>query len=110
MKFGRRCSNALLNRRRFRALKQFAGLDTGSFRPDFSRNIPVSDVFTFAQRGASNREPDTIINKTKILCRFCYAIRRKPFCKTWIVPISVEHERRPHHHSAAPIEPLLLLA
>ena len=27
-----------------------------------------------------------------------------------IVPVSVEHERRTHHHSAASIEPLLLLA
>src|SRR6266536_18289 len=110
MKFGRRCSNALFNYRRFRALEQFAGLDTGSFRPDFSRNIPVSDVFTFAQRGASKREPDTIISKTKILCRFGHAIRREPLRKTWIVPVSIEHERRTHHHPAASIEPLLLLA
>src|SRR5205823_14378332 len=107
---GGRCSNSLLNRRRFRALDQFAGFNAGSFCRDFSRNIPVSDIFAFAQRGASKREPDTIINKTKIFCHFGHTIRREPLCKTWIIPVSVEHERRTHHHPAASIEPLLLLA
>jgi len=29
-----------------------------------------SDVFAFAQRGPSKREPDRIISEAKILCRF----------------------------------------
>jgi len=51
--------------RRFRALEQFSGFDAGCFCRDFSRDIPVSDAFAFAQRGASKREPDTIISETK---------------------------------------------
>src|SRR6266576_2984241 len=66
--------------------------------------------FAFAQRGASKREPDTIISETKILCRFGHAIRCEPLRKTWIVPVSIEHERRTHHHPTASIEPLLLFA
>src|SRR4026209_2904911 len=110
MKFGSRCSEAFLSGLGFRALDQFAGPPTGRLLPDFSRDIPISNIFAIAQRGASKSQPDTIISKTKIFCRFSHAIWRQPFGKACIIPISAEHEWRTHHYSAASIEPLLLLA
>jgi hypothetical protein len=55
------------------------------------------------------RETNAIISEIKVLGSFGHAIRRKPLRQSGIVPIGVEHEWRTHHHSAAPIEPLLLL-
>src|SRR6266481_5993803 len=109
-KFGRRCSNALFNCGRFRALEQFPGINRTCLATDFSGNIPISNSFTVTQRGARKRKPNAIISKTKVLRRFRHAIGREPLRKTRIVPVGIEYERRTHHHSAAPIKPLLLLA
>jgi len=70
---------------------------------------PIAHLFPLAKRGMSQCQTNAIISETKVFGRLGHAIRREPFRQTGIVPIRVEHERRTHHHSAAPIEPLLLL-
>src|SRR5439155_444006 len=110
VKFSRRRANPLFDFRRSRALHQFSGIDTTRFSADLSRNIPGTDFSPFTQRRMSQSKPNAIIRKTKVLGRFGHAIRRKPLRQARIVPVRIEHKWRTHHHSAAAIEPLLLLA
>src|SRR5206468_7136689 len=56
------------------------------------------------------RKTNAIISKTEVLCGFRNAVRREPLRETGIVPVGVKHEWRTHHHTAAPVEPLFLLA
>src|SRR5205814_9949821 len=78
--------------------------------PDLRADVPITNLLARSQRSIRERKPDAIIDNTKILRGFGHAIRRQPLRQVRIVPLRVKHERRTHHHSAAPIEPLLLLA
>src|SRR5262249_21082393 len=110
MKFSRRCANPFFSFCRLGTLAPSARVDSPRFGAGRYGNIPVTDLFAVTQRSMRKREPDTIVSKTEILCRFGHAIWREPLWKAGIVPVGVEHERRTHHHSAASIVPLLLLA
>src|SRR5689334_6157346 len=91
-------------------LAQFPGFDAASVSADFDCNIPVTDLSAITQRRIRKRKANAIIGKTKVFRSFGYAVRREPFRQTGIVPVGIKHEWRTHHHSAAPIEPLLLFA
>src|SRR5262249_11193531 len=110
MKFSRRCANPFFSFCRLGTFAQSARVDSPRFGADRYGNIPVTDFLPSRQRGMRRRERDRIVSKTEIFCRFGHAIWREPLWKAGIVPVGVEHERRTHHHSAASIEPLLLLA
>src|SRR5438067_11028695 len=110
MKFSSRCAHALFDFRRSRALEQFSKIDSACFSTDLSGNIPIADFPAFAQRSARDGNTNAIVSNTKVLSRLGYAIRREPLRQICVVPFGIEHERRTHHHSAAPIEPLLLFA
>src|SRR5207248_8221040 len=79
-------------------------------RSDLGADLPIAHLVPLAQRGARQREANAIIDQTKVLAGFGDAVRREPLRQTGIVPIGFKHKWRTHHHSAAPIEPLLLLA
>src|SRR5947208_15463795 len=110
MKFRRRSANALFDLGRTRELEQPFLLNAGSRRSDLGGDFSLADLFPFAQRGIGQRETNAIISETKVPGCLGRAIRGEPFWQTGIVPIGIEHERRTHHHSAASIEPLLLLS
>src|SRR5205807_5295700 len=101
MKFRRRIANALFDLGRTRALEQLFLLNAGSRRTDLDGDFPFSYLFPFTQRGIGQRETNAIISEPKVLGRLGHAIRREPLRQTGIVPISVEHKWRTHHHSAA---------
>src|SRR6266567_1742369 len=103
-------SVSMTNLGRTRALEQLFFVNLAGASSNLGGNFPIAHLFPFAQRGVRQRKANAIIDKTKVPGGFGHAIRCEPFRETGIVPIGVEHERRTHHHSAAPIEPLLLLA
>ena len=75
VEFRCRCSNARFDRRRLRALEQFLPVDLARVRANLRGDVPLGDLFSFAQCGMRQRETNAVIGNFEILGRFRDTIR-----------------------------------
>src|SRR5438034_11740391 len=110
MKIGCVRADTRFNHSRTRTFEQLPSIEICRLRSDLGGDLPVAEMFSFAQASVGKRQTHPIVRDPKISGCFSHAIWREVFRPAGLEPIAAQHEGRAHDCAAAPVKPFLLLA
>ena len=96
---------ALRSRATSRAPAIASRSSSGGSRADLRRDFPSPIFLPSQQFGLAQGDPDAVVLDPEIARCFRDAIRVQIFCGAGLDPAGLQHHRRTHQHSAAPVKP-----